>query len=1594
MAKKKNSRLLLRRALLFSLLFFLSLMSLSFIARIPIVQAFGINHITDFLSKSLGTRVEVGEFGTNLFGRLSLDSVYIENPYEVDDTLFFASRLSVQFANPVSLINNRLRIRRINLETVGLHIERPDNKAISSLDYIIDQLSLERRDPNRTPLDLLIDRVTASDLHYTFEDDHQESFSEYGIAGLDVEMDSLNLAQKVASFTRIAFDQPYVSLITNGPPIRTDTIERTSTKDSIQWFVSIENFVIDDAVFKKRDYDYRQFAYPQGVNYHDLEVTDLNFSVCEFSHYRGNIRAGIDRLELKEKSGFELTNATIAELRIEPTGIYVEEYNINSRGSYLGDSLRITFRDISDLTDPDSRMRINAHFDDTRIAINDIMLLAPSTAESAFIQNNKGMTMVISGRISGRPNRLIGEDIYGELGRLTFRGDFRTRDLTVPGQQMLNLRVERADFNTRAFRALFPDTDLPQRFDRLGNMVFSGNFDGYLHDFVAFGNLTTELGSAQMDMSLASGDGAANAEYSGSVQLDSFDLRSWTGSEALGYLSFNAQVREGRGLTAESANAKLNGAVTSLDYRGYSYNDIVLNGALDNNFFNGSLGIEDENAAFTFNGEIDMRGEVPSFDFDAVIDTVNLNALNFTKDTIGFSGNLDITGTIDDQFIIDGYVQASELVITRSRDDSYTIDTFAIHSIPSDDVQISYEIVSDYISGTLEGDAAFRNAVPALRNHLADSYPHLFPKLKRVQDTTFSNVDIVFDLQFNDAEEWLGIIGAKSINFSQVNVDGKIDLDNDLVRVAVASPDFGVGPAGLKVLDGSVELSNGQLNAAIDIDSLDVNNKNFGALSAGVTGDGASLDWRFAIDAAVDTLALDLYGTYLTDTSSYKEVRIDANRSEFFDGNWVIMEDNAFAWDSGYIDFRNFYLTKGKNTISIDDINNKGLSVMVDSFDLSIIDAVWDYDQLNFAGAYALNAQVDNIFDPKTIELGLRVDDLYINDDPYGVLELTASVPEIGEPLDAELLINRPGAHLRASGRYYIPVEGVDPARSGSFNGGIEFDTFPMAFLEYWLGDAIEETDGYGIGSVVVEGDTSGAEMDGRIRIHEASTKVIPLGTRYYINEQDVILTTDLIDLSGITFTDDLGNEANVTGGLTHTLMAQLGLDLTITAPQAVGLDLAKSPDLPFYGYAEGSVEATFRGPVKQPTLVVNATTAPKTKVFIPLAGSGVDVDSRFIRFVDRDSSDVVEDEEQEALTGLNMLINLSITQDAQVDLIFDERTREILRGRGTGNIQMEFTRTGEFTMYGDYEIETGDYLFTALATNKPFTLRPGGRINWSGDPYDALIDIRADYTGLRTSLTTFLQEYLVTASAATQEQARQKTDVNLELLLTGSLLSPNINFNISFPEVRGELSGYVNSKMATLNADQNALNEQVFGLLILGTFLPTNFTSSSATNNFLQVGAYNTVTEFISSQLSYYLSDFLASALEDVGFISSIDVTVGHSRSYDIALQSTDYQEWELSVRNQLFNDRFIVDVGGNYVTDSPVAGTYFAGDYALEYVLTEDRRLKVRFYYRTDETIEGRQNKTGIGLSYRREFDNFFAWLKGLEKEAKRGANPDSVQ
>ena len=93
----------------------------------------------------------------------------------------------------------------------------------------------------------------------------------------------------------------------------------------------------------------------------------------------------------------------------------------------------------------------------------------------------------------------------------------------------------------------------------------------------------------------------------------------------------------------------------------------------------------------------------------------------------------------------------------------------------------------------------------------------------------------------------------------------------------------------------------------------------------------------------------------------------------------------------------------------------------------------------------------------------------------------------------------------------------------------------------------------------------------------------------------------------------------------------------------------------------------------------------------------------------------------------------------------------------------------------------------------------------------------------------------------------------------------------------------------------------------------------------------------------------------------------------------STTNQEFDVGISTQLFNDRLLIDgtFGMNSYTNATVQqSSTIVGDINIEYVLTQNRRWRVRAFNRTN-TLNILNNNApytqGVGIKYQRDFTNF---------------------
>jgi hypothetical protein len=264
------------------------------------------------------------------------------------------------------------------------------------------------------------------------------------------------------------------------------------------------------------------------------------------------------------------------------------------------------------------------------------------------------------------------------------------------------------------------------------------------------------------------------------------------------------------------------------------------------------------------------------------------------------------------------------------------------------------------------------------------------------------------------------------------------------------------------------------------------------------------------------------------------------------------------------------------------------------------------------------------------------------------------------------------------------------------------------------------------------------------------------------------------------------------------------------------------------------------------------------------------------------------------------------------------------------------------------------------------------------------VLNVNANYRQL-ASLAPILENQ-VSENALTSPQVRRKYPIDVSLKLDGPMLSPQIQFDIlskDLPEyvaVEGEPPVRLNFQFSVFKAklDEQELKRQVFSLIVLRKFSPMDAFSTSGSIT-------NSVSEFLSNQLSYWLTQV------DENLEINIDLS---------AMDQEAFNTFQLRLSYSFLGGRLKVTRDGtfsNAPTNTNMAS--MLGDWTIDYLLTPDGKLKVKFFSRsnfnsTTTTATGTQTAvtTGVSLLHTQNFNQVKDLLRGSrdKKRKELEANP----
>ena len=680
------------------------------------------------------------------------------------------------------------------------------------------------------------------------------------------------------------------------------------------------------------------------------------------------------------------------------------------------------------------------------------------------------------------------------------------------------------------------------------------------------------------------------------------------------------------------------------------------------------------------------------------------------------------------------------------------------------------------------------------------------------------------------------------------------------------------------------------------------------------------------------------------------------------DSVWQIVKANPIVIDTSFsVLFNSLTFYNQNQLVTIDGKlsknSNDKLDVFIQNFKLAQLNPFLKDSQFTIDGTLTGNTSVFGAFGKPILSSDNHFKDLKLNNKLIGYGEIkTEYNPEkdfisidgfsaFAKDFDGNLMKN-----IVFSGSYY-------PKRKDE-NIDIKFkaEPFDLSLLQPFLKDILTFKIGYLNGNGTVTGTLDNPQINAKLKFFKCVMIVDFLNVQYSVSGTVDIMPKQ-INFENLEIRDKVGNSGSVYGNIFHNNFKDMRIDFDINTNKLMVLNTTSANNPAYYGTAYASGNAGIYGFLDDIKMELNMKTNGGTYFYIPLDGPSEVGNNDFVRFVTKDTIKPVV---KKSKSNFSLDFNLEATKDAEVQLIFDEKSGDIIKARGDGILNMKINSKGKFDMFGDYVLSTGDYLFTLEDfITKKFEIQKGSSIKWNGNVYKANIDIVANYKQRASIKPLFPNDSL--------NNYNKRFPVDCKLFMKDKLTSPDITFGIELPTIDES----TRSAIKSLLSDENELNRQVFSLLLLRSFVtPLALAGSGG----ISAGgaAAATGSEMLSNKVSNWLN----------GVTKDIDIGVNYRPGG--ALSS---DELDLALSKQLFNNRLSIDgnfgvANNNTPSSSATSSTKnnnssnLIGDVTLEYKLSESGKYRVKGFNRSNDNTEaatsGGPFTQGVGIFYREEYES----------------------
>ncbi|HEU4473128.1 MAG TPA: hypothetical protein VFR58_18680 [Flavisolibacter sp.] len=1540
--------------------------------------------VTKKLSKDLQTHISIKHIKVGLFSfdKMDLEGLLVEDRNK--DTLLYAGRFRVNITDWF-FFKEKAELKYVGLEDAVVKLNRTDS--VWNYAFLQSYFASSGSAKSEAGIQFDLKKVMLRNVSFIKKDAWIGNDLEASIGSLDMDARELNLNSRIIDIANLTIENPYVSILDyQGRYTAIDSAAALAKKKEAGWKIALGAVKISNGRLRndKGDMIAKQ-SYFDGQH---VDFSQINGSFKNIGWTQDTVTGTIN-LSARERSGLVIKSLK-AKTTIHPKAMIFDDLYLQTNKSILGDYFAMRYDDISSMGDFLRAVTMEANFKKASISSDDIAFFAPDL-------RSWKKTIRIDGQIRGAVDALASDDLEVWAGSNTYlRGAVSLIGLPDITRTMINVDAKDLRTTSKDAVSFIPSIRSIQTpaLDKLSYLRFKGSYTGFVNDFVTYGTLETNLGTLRTDLNMKFPAGGEPV-YSGSFSTEGFQLGQFVNNPKLGILAFDGKVK-GRGFEWKKLEMDIDGTIKKIQYANYTYQQIKAKGKLTNRLFNGDFTIKDPNADLTVKGLVDFSGSKPLFRVAADIGHANLQALQLTGQDLRLSGrfDLDLEASSLSDLLGTARITDASLVNNGKR---LSFDSLIVTSSYVDGLK-RLKAVSNEFDATITGDFDLQGLPDAFTLFLSRYYPSYIKAPRQVKPQIFS-----FDITTGVVEDYIKLIDSRLSGFNNSHLTGSLNTTANTMTIDANVPHFSFD---------QYDFSDIELKGSGDLEKLTLTGQ---AANAQIGDSLVFPQTTFSIQAQNDISDITVS---TSSNQAINQANISARIQTFSDGASVLFNPSTFAlngktWtieQGGELNFRKNTIMQGQVVLRESNQEVRLWTQPSDVGNWNDLHVAWQNINLGdispfitkknrFEGIAAGEGIIEDPANKFNVTGKLQAEELRIDGDSIGRFDANVDYNNRTGMLVAKGNNGDPDHRIEVD----VAMDLKDTANTFRDRINARLTNFELKYLNRFLGTIFSDIRGYVTGNLDILGEGSDRDFLAKARVRDASFKVNFTQVTYAIDDTEIELAKDRIDLGNIRIRDRFRNTALVNGYISHNGFANMYYDLEVKTEsrQMELLNTSYNDNQQFFGKAMGSGSFVLVGPQSDMLMDINVKASETDSSYITLPPSRTRESGQANFMVERKYGREMTPQSTGISSNLTYDIRLAANPLVNVEVILDELTNDAIRGRGTGNLRITSGTFEPLSIQGRYGIDQGNYVFSFQSfLKKPFVLRPGANnyIEWTGDPYDATVQLEAIYTADQVSFAPLANTLFYNGLE------RQRDDVNVVARLSGNLFKPTFDFKLEFPSNR-PIYNTPEFRLALqqIEKNQNELNKQVTYLIVFNSFAPFENSTAAGFNPFGEF-TYNTISGLffgeVNKQLNQVLSKILRNNSATLNFTGSLynrNLVDPNARGLRLPNQGN----VNVSLGLPLFNDRAQITIGGTL--DVPLQGDFQQSirlfpDVTLELMLNQSGSLKATFFYRQNLDFLAGVGSTiprryGTSISYGKEFDTLGELFGKKRKLRNRKPAPGSA-